>query len=42
MDLFTLVEEMGENPGRMEWLLAMECAVVLFCLALAWMLPIVE
>lgn len=42
MDPFKLIEEMGENPGRAEWLLALECAIVLVCLALAWMLPIAE
>ena len=42
MDLFALIEEMVENPGKTEWLLVLECAIVLVCLALAWMLPMVD
>lgn len=42
MDLFALVEEMVENPAPAEWLLALECGIVLLCLGLAWMLPLAE
>lgn len=42
MDLFALIEEMVEDPARAEWLLALECAIVLLCLGLAWLLPILD